>query len=538
MKMRKLFKYNTATHWTIPVILSLALLFGCAHDQEQQKDPFVEQWKMTAEKSRGYSPKAKQRTVIPPPPKFSEIQPMGQESQEPEKELPTKKITMRMHETDVTVLLRALTRAVGLNLIINDNVKGTVNIDVREASWDQVFTGILRTQGLFYEWEGDIIRIITLQDRNQSLEQMATEQRIREQEKDMEKIEPLMTQVVQVEFSEAKKLQASLDKFLSQSTDGGQIGSVMVDEHTNSLIIQAIHSDLKRMIPLIMELDRPTPQILIEAHIVEATKQTARDLGVQWGGLAQSGDWWVTPGVNSSGVVGAPNTLTNPAGGIDPTSGWAVNFPVDVAQSAIGAGYQAFTLGFAVENLGDSILAAQLTALQTDGKINILSSPSITTIDNQKAIISSGDEVPYQTVENGEVKIEYKEAVLSLEVTPHVIGNNALKLEIDTKKDQLDFTNSVGGQPIVKTKQATTKVMVFNGQTTVIGGLSIEEVEEGDQGVPWLKDIPLIGYLFKAERKASNMEELLIFITPHILGTRQDAELEDASLEDATMESN
>jgi type IV pilus assembly protein PilQ len=537
LKMRKLFKYKTATHWTIPIILSLALLFGCAHDQEQ-KDPFVEQWKMTAEKSRGYSPKAKQRTVIPPPPKVTEIEPLDQESQAPEKALPTKKITMRMHETDVTVLLRALTRAVGLNLIINDNVKGTVNIDVKEAAWDQVFMGILRTQGLFYEWEGDILRIITLQDRNNSLEQMATEQKIREQEKDMEKAEPLVTQVVQVEFSEAKKLQASLEKYLSQNVEGGRVGSVMVDEHTNSLIIQAMYSDLKRMIPLIMELDRPTPQILIEAHIVEATKQTARDLGVQWGGLSQNGDFWVTPGINSSGVVGAPNTLTNPAGGIDPTSGWAVNFPADVATSAIGAGYQAFTLGFALENVGDSILAAQLTALQTDGKINILSSPSITTIDNQKATIESGDEVPYQTVENGEVKIEYKKAVLSLEVIPHVIGNNALKLEINTKKDQLDFTNSVGGQPIIKTKQAITKVMVFNGQTTVIGGLSKEQVEEGDQGVPWLKDIPVIGYLFKAERKSNSMEELLIFITPHILGTRQEAEMEDAALEETTSESN
>jgi len=527
LKMRKLINYTSATHWTIPVILSLALLFGCAHDQEQN-DPFVEQWKMTAEKSRGYSPKAKQRTVIPPPPKVSEIQPLDQEMQEPEKALPTKKITMRMHETDVTVLLRALTRAAGLNLIINDSVTGTVNIDVKEASWDQVFKGILRTQGLFYEWEGDILRIITLNDRNNSLEQMATEQKIREQEKDMEKAEPLVTQVVQVEFSEAKKLQTSLVKFLSQNVEGGQVGSVMVDEHTNSLIIQAMYSDLKRMIPLIMELDRPTPQILIEAHIVEATQQTARDLGVQWGGVAHNGDFWVTPGINSNpGAI--PNQLSS--GAIDPASGWAVNFPVDVAQSAIGAGYQAFTLGFALENVGDSILAAQLTALQTDGKINILSSPSITTIDNQKAIIESGDEVPYQTVENGEVKIEYKKAVLSLEVIPHVIGNNALKLEINTKKDQLDFTNSVGGQPIIKTKQAITKVMVFNGQTTVIGGLSKEETEEGDQGIPWLKDIPFLGYLFKAERKSNKMEELLIFITPHILGTRQDAEMEDATLE-------
>jgi len=526
--MIKFIRPQNVTHWTVAIILLVALFSGCAHNNEQE-DPFVEQWKITADKSKGYSPKAKQRTVIPPPPKVAEIEPLDQEKEE-ERALPTKKITMRMHETDVTVLLRALTRAVNLNLIINDNVQGTVNIDVKEASWDQIFTSILRTQGLFYEWEGDIIRIVTLEDRNSSLEQMATEQQIREQKKNMEKADPLITQVVQVEFSDAKKLQASLEKYLSERAEGGQIGSVMVDEHTNSLIIQAMYSDLKRMIPLIMELDRPTPQILIEAHIVEATKATARNLGVQWGGLSHSGDFWVTPGANSTGVV--PNQLS--AGGIDPTSGWAVNFPASVGSNDFG--YSAFTLGFALEDIGNSILAAQLSALQQDGKINILSSPSITTIDNQKATIESGDEVPYQTVENGEVKIEYKKAVLSLEVTPHVIGNNALKLEINTKKDQLDFTNSVGGQPIIKTKQAVTKVLVYNGQTTVIGGLSKEQIEKGDQGIPWLKDIPFLGYLFKSETTSNQMEELLIFITPHILETRQDSEFEETSLDETTPE--
>ena len=527
--MGKSTTFESVMHWTMPVFLTAALLFGCAHDQEQ-KDPFVEQWKMTAEKSKGYSPKAKQRTVIPPPPKISKIEPMDQ-GKEPEKTLPTKKITMRMHETDVAVLLRALTRAVGLNLIINESVKGTVNIDVREAAWDQVFTGILRTQGLFYEWEGDILRIITIEDRNKSLERLAMDQKIREQKQSMEKDEPLVTQVVQVEFSDAKQLKTSLDKYLSENIDGGTIGSVMVDEHTNSLIIQAMYSDLKRMIPLIMELDRPTPQILIEAHIVEANKDTARALGVQWGGLSNNGDFWVTPGINSTGVVSNPLS----AGGIDPTSGWAVNFPADATAGDNGF-YNLFSLGFALENVGDSILAAQLTALQTDGKVNILSSPSITTIDNQKAVIESGEEVPYQTVENGEVKIEYKKAVLSLDVIPHVIGNNALKLEINTTKDELDFSQTIGGQPKIITKKATTKVMVYNGQTTVIGGLSKEKISESDSGVPWLKDIPFLGYLFKGEQTSREMEELLIFITPHILGTRPEAGAGDATLEGASSE--
>ncbi len=168
--------------------------------------------------------------------------------------------------------------------------------------------------------------------------------------------------------------------------------------------------------------------------------------------------------------------------------------------------------------------------MQTEGKVNILSSPSITTLDNQKAIIESGQEVPYQTVENGEVKIEYKKAVLSLEVTPHVIGNNTLKLNINTKKDELDFANAVGGQPAIRTKSAITNVLLFDGQTTVIGGLSKENSDRYRiQGVPWLKDIPILGYLFKGKETIDSLDEVLIFITPHILGEQFADEVDDSS---------
>jgi type IV pilus assembly protein PilQ len=507
--------------WMVSLTLFLALLTGCAHQNEKKGDDlFFKQWKATAEKSKGYSPKTQKRSFDLPPRVISADE-QQQQTAKAQRPLPTQKITMRMHATEVSVLLRALTRAVDLNLVVNENVKGTVNIDVREASWDQVFLSILNTQGLSYAWDGDIIRIVTLEDKNKNLEQLATEQKIKAQEKDMELVEPLITQVVEVQFTNAAKLKVNLEKFLSLKEEGQPIGSVMVDEHTNSLIIQAIYNDLKRMLPLIAALDKPTPQILIEAHIVEASKDTSMELGVQWGGMFNDNDVWVYPGANSSGVVGNPLG----AGGIDPASGWASNFP---APSGTASSVSGFTIGFAVEDVGKSIIAAQLAALQSEGKVNILSSPSITTLDNQKAIIESGKEVPYQTVENGEVKIEYKKAVLSLEVTPHVIGENALKLNINTKKDELDFANAVQGQPAISTKKAETNVLLFDGQTTVIGGLSKENSLESESGLPWLKDIPILGYLFKGKRTSDNMDEVLIFITPHILGEHYTDGLEEA----------
>jgi type IV pilus assembly protein PilQ len=167
----------------------------------------------------------------------------------------------------------------------------------------------------------------------------------------------------------------------------------MVDEYTNSLIIQTIADDIEGMIALIDELDRPTPQVMIEAHIVEAGQEIARELGVQWGGLSKNG-FWVTPGARSSGVFG--NTVDT---AINPTSGVAANFPAPNVTDTLG-----LTIGFAVQDIGSSLISAQLSALQQDGKLNILSSPSITTLDNQKALIESGSDVPYQTVEDGEAQ--------------------------------------------------------------------------------------------------------------------------------------
>jgi type IV pilus assembly protein PilQ len=178
------------------------------------------------------------------------------------------------------------------------------------------------------------------------------------------------------------------------------------------------------------------------------------------------------------------------------------------------------TLGLVAQ--GDNgLLGLQLTALEEEGKLNILSSPSITTIDNREAVIESGDEVPIQTIDqDGNIKIEYKRAVLSLEVTPHVIQNNALMLDISTLKDEIDFTREVGGNPTIVTKKATTNVILFDGQTTVIGGLKKDSHRESEAGVPWLSKVPILGYLFKNQARSESMEELLIFITPHVLETR------------------
>ena len=355
---------------------------------------------------------------------------------------------------------------------------------------------------------------------------MTLDEKLKEEKRD------IVTVIVPVEYSDAEGLRENLQAVLTgQSPDltqpgreaaavaqtGQGAGAVMVDKQTNSLIIQASREEIQRLIPIIETLDRPTPQILIEAYIVEATKEAARELGVQWGGLLKEGNQFIFPGANSTGALG--NTIDVAP---DPTSGFVSN-PLGLNQpgasiSAPGAG---LALGYLVGNVGESLLAVQLNALQRDRKLNILSNPSITTLENLKAHIESGADVPFRTVDSdGNPVVEFRKATLSLDVTPQVVEGDIVKLNIDTKKDELDFTRTVDGNPTILTKNARTNVIVANGETTVIGGLNKETLQDANSGVPGLKDVPVLGWLFKVDTKTDELEELLIFITPYILKER------------------
>jgi len=479
----------------------LFLVYGCTGGQERKdlKDPFFEKWREMAEKSRGYSPAAKKRAPITPEEK-AELVVSPETAPEPEKKLPTQKTAIEMYDTDVVTVLRALAKAVNQNIIINESVKGKININIKEAPWDQVFRGIIKSHSLAYAWEGNIIHIM---DKDNAFKQLESEQKMKSKRQEIEMVEPLITRIIHVDYADAEKLKENLSQFLTEKSEGKPLGSVMVDEHSKALIVKGIKRDIEKIVALVDELDKPTPQILIEAQIVEATKNTGRKLGVQWGGLYHDpgANVWLAPGA-SAGVGVKPGD----GGVVNPSSGYAVNLPSSATTG--------LTLGLIAEEIGGNILALQLSALQDEGEVNILSSPSITTLDNQKAIIRSGKEVPYQTVEDGNVKIEFKEAVLKLEVTPHVINGKTIKMEIITTNDEVDTTKA---NPPISTKKAETTVLLLDGQTTVIGGLSKEKADRAESGVPLLKDIPLLGWLFKSISRQNDMDEVLIFITPHIL---------------------
>lgn len=506
-------------------ILIIFPLSGCVAKKTVKEDPFMEKWRTVAEKSKGYSPAAKRRVVdlsgkvIIPEHEAKEQE--KKKKAEPEKPLPTGEITMKMHDIELPVLLRTLARAANQNIIINEKVKGRANINIKQAPWNQVFEAVLRTHGLAYGWEGEIIRIMTVEDMEHDLKIDAIKEKRQAQKIEMKRVEPLLTRVIHIDYADAAQLKESLKEFLTKDKDGKSRGSVRVDEHNNALIIQAIGEDIERMIPLIEEIDRAVPQILIEANIVETTKDTARSLGIQWGGMyaPRLGDHnlFVTPG-GTGGTVGT-NPLTS--GGYSPAygtagisgHGYGINFPAS-AMSATGAG----SLGLMFGTIGGNILEMQLNALQKDGKLNILSSPSITTLDNQTAFTENGEKVPYIVYdEAGNSTVKFEDVVLRLEITPHVIDGKNIKMEINIKKDEVDDTRNVQGNPYIFRKQTDTTLIVSDGETIVISGLSKVKKQDKNSGIPGLKNIPVLGWLFKNKYNSEDMEEVLIFITPHIL---------------------
>lgn len=493
----------------------LIFLMGCAEDlKSTRKDPFFEKWNTLAENSQGHSPEMK--------PKKIDIAPAGEKKTQTAsfygdtgKKLPTKIINLTMRQAELKAVLRALAKAVDYNLLVKNDLKGEVSVDFRSVAWDQAFTGLLRTHGLSYVWEGNVIRVMTIEDMEQELKQKV-------QMRDIQWVEPLMNPVViKIDYADARKLMETLQDFLTKDKDGKLRGSVKLDEHSNSLVISANSQDLARMIPIIEKIDRPTTQILIRANIVETTKNVARDLGVMWGGMYKGNlgnkNIYVTPGGTSGTgdpIAGAYTaTQAKGIGG----QGFAGNFPISNIASAAGAG----TLGLIYGVIGGSLLEIQLQALQQDNKLNILSSPSITTLDNQKAFTENGERVPYSTLDTSVTPptrtVKFEDVVLRLEITPHVIDGKNLKMTILVKKDEVDPLRNVDGNPFIIKKQTQTVLIVEDGETIVISGLTKQRRADGDAGWPLFKDIPVLGYLFKTDSKSEAMEEVLIFITPHIL---------------------
>ncbi|MFU8780661.1 MAG: secretin N-terminal domain-containing protein [Kiritimatiellia bacterium] len=431
-----------------------------------------------------------------------------------QRKLPTMEITnLELPDTvEIVTLLRLMARLADINMLISPRVTGTIGFTFHGVTWDNAFRSIIASAGLAYEWEEDVLRVMTIEDLRRELE-METARRDRESVRlEMLQSEPLVLEVIPIRYVSA----ASIGKTVARMITGGEpdagtaIGggkaAVSVDAESNAIIVHATRGDVDKARNLVLQLDQIRPLVQIEAQIVEATRDTARQLGMQWGASTARKQGSRVIGISDAGVT---------------LGGYASDFPasfVPGGQSPVG-----FGVGLVSDRLGmNELLRLQLTALQQQGQINIQANPTVTTLDNEMAIIESGEERAYR-VSTGtgnvlDVSLEWKKAVLRLEVTPHVVDENMLRVLIVANKDSFDETKPTTNNEFpVNTKRARTTVMLANGETTMIGGFSLESRSETKAGVPVLMHIPVLGMLFRSKTNLGRFDETIIFITPTIL---------------------
>lgn len=501
------------------LLLLAALLasVGCASQKGLEKDPFMDEWRARAENAKPYLPPRQeiQKAPLQATAATPVAKPAIPSAEEIAQSLPDDSISVDFVDTDIGTVLRSLGRLAGQNILISPDVKGPINTHIKDAPWNQVFLGIINSYNLIVIRDGNLLRVLSMEDLKRQLERKGLQL-------EKEQVAPLETRIVAVQFSNPEEMITSIQPLLVKDKEGKPRGAVTVDKHARSLVIREVAENMDELLAYVGKLDRPTPQTLIVAHIIETTQDTARELGVQWG-------WgWADTVSAQRGVAvtsGAATTLNTAAAAVS-VNGFGINLPAD----SLG-GVSPATIGFAHFSLGGDILDLQLSALQKAGKVNILSRPSIATLDNNKAVIESGVQVPFQSVEDNDVKVEYKDAVLRLTVTPHVISDEMIRLDIEAKKDEVDTVNNVNGNPFIYKKLAQTQLIVKNGETVVIAGLTKEKNTNGNYGVPGLMDVPGLGWLFKNDARSRDFEELLIFITPQILSARAAVATSEPSVE-------
>ncbi len=423
-----------------------------------------------------------------------------------------RKISLDFKDADIQDILRLIAEVSNKNIIAGDDVHGKITMRMMNVPWDQALDIILQTNNLGMVQVGNIIRIAPLGTlRKEQESQLEAKQK-------QEKLEELVTRIIPVNYAKASDLSTQLKSLLTSR------GSVSVDARTNSIIIKDVPKVITESERLVKALDLQTPEVLIEARIVEADTNFTRQLGVQWGTAFHASPAYGNPtGLsfpNTIGVGGGniqQNSTSQPlplAGGVGASgNNYMVNLPAAVGTGSGGA------IGFTFGNLTNSfLLDLQLSAMEQTGEGKIISSPKVTTLDNTQAKIQQGLSIPYQTVSQMGTQTQFIDAVLSLEVTPHITANGSIIMKIKADKNAPDTSIlSASGVPSISKKEADTEVLVKNGETTVIGGIYQFNKSTTVSGVPWFYKIPLIGWLFKNTTKTNQTTELLIFITPRIV---------------------
>ena len=443
------------------------------------------------------------------------------------------KLSLNFQNIEVRALLQVIADFTNFNVVTSDTVTGTVTLRLKDVPWDQALDIILQSKGLGVRKNGNVLWIAPKD------ELAAKEQVDLEAKKKVAELEPLRTQSFQLNYTKAEEVAKGLTGQSSAGGGGGAgnqatkilspRGSVIFEARTNQLFVNDIPTKLEEIQALITKIDIPVRQVLIEARIVEADDSFGRALGIKLGGSDLRGVRGGTPGYGVGGDTRVTVGNNYAAIGYQTNQGAAAPAFNDSAFVNLPANTTAFggssAASFALSLFGataNRFLNLELSALESEGRGNIVSSPRVITADQTKARIEQGEEIPYQqATSSGATSVSFKKASLSLEVTPQITPEGNVILDLEVNKDSRGALTAAG--PAINTKQVKTQVLVENGGTVVIGGIFTQDEQTEVNKVPLLGDIPYLGYLFQNRVRSTRKTELLIFITPKIVTDRSAA---------------
>ncbi|MCD6292201.1 MAG: type IV pilus secretin PilQ [Deltaproteobacteria bacterium] len=413
-------------------------------------------------------------------------------------------ITIDFKGTDIQNVFRFLAEINNLNVVMSDDVSGTVTLRLKKVPWRQVLSIVLKTHQLGMEKEGNVVRIAPLTVFAEEERVLEDKRRAEaERKKTDEDIQATVLKILKVNFADINDVASKIENAILSDR-----GSVETDPRTNSLIIRDIPDRISQAEGLLRELDEPVKQVMIEAKIVKIERRSASELGIQWGGAwgkTTNDRYYGITGNNDLGSTGAPPV--NPGPGTAINSNYAVNLPSIAASSGIGLIFG---------KIDKYNLSLKLSAMQGRGNARILSSPKILALNGHQARIGQGQEIPYQTTSgNDGTTTEFKKAELSLEVTPTITNNSMVSMEVIVSKDSKGENTTDG--PAINTQTITTSLLLNDGETAVVGGIIESNKSKDNQSVPIVGNIPLLGWLFKHDIHSSDETELMIFITPRII---------------------
>ncbi|UQG61969.1 type IV pilus secretin PilQ [Marinobacter sp. M3C] len=410
------------------------------------------------------------------------------------------KLSLNFQDIEVRSVLQLIADFTGLNLVASDTVGGSITLRLQNVPWDQALDLILKTKGLDKRQIGNVLLVAPA-------DEIAARERLElETTKQIAELAPVRLDIIQVNYAKAAEVVALVQADQELISSRGFISS---DDRTNTISVRETIEKLDEIRRLVSTWDVPVRQVSIEARIVRAQTNVAESLGVSWGGAAYSvsGNNVISVGGSQSAVEEARNAATGGSGTITFPGALAVDLGVS------GDGASSFAIGFGSD---DFLVDLELSALESDGKAEIVSQPRVVTADRQTASIKSGQEIPYQEASSsGATSTSFKEAVLSLEVTPQITPDDKIIMDLEVTQDSRGEDTPSG--PAINTNSVTTQVLVANGETIVLGGIFESTNTETTTKTPFLGDIPYLGRLFKRTQTTELRSELLIFITPKII---------------------